>query len=275
MHRMRRRTATAGLLIAAVLVAGCTALDTSPSGDGVTTTSEGISLSLRSVESVVDPQDSVRVELSMENTGEQEASVTGLSWGGAPFMTASGCSQDRSVGDIPTLAPVDTGTGTAGDTISVLRTCPYPDGVGVDPGETDTFPATASVTYDYTTVSTASVTIVPDDAAGGSASQSTTAGPLRVSMTLPAETTPPQDGTLRVPVMVENVGPGEVSGDITLDATPDALDCPSTVTLVGGSRSIECTLSTGDSGVERSERLRLQFDYAYEAEAATSVRISG
>lgn len=268
---MRTRLA---VLIAVVLAAGCTSIPTGGQSDGgvSVTQNDGLAVSLRPASATFGPGDDVRLELVLENTGEAAADVTGVSWGGAQFLTVDGCGQDRTSGAIPELAPVDRQAGTRGDRISVLRTCPHPSGIGLESGGTDTFPATASVTYTYTTVATGSVTVVPEDPAGGNARMAVTAGPVQARVTAPAETT---GGSVRIPVTVTNTGDGEVvGGTVTVSAEPGSFSCPD-AQLIAGERSIECTLDAGTVAADSVVRLRLELSYGYTEDVETGVRLRG
>lgn len=266
----------ATILVAAVLLAGCTA-PVAPGGDdgGSPAASDGLSIALAAADSTVRPGSDVRVSLDLRNIGGHDADVSDIAWSGAPFMTADACTQQPSTGSIPQMAAPDRDGDAAGDSVSILYSCPYPSDA-LDPGVSDTFPVNANVSYTYRTVASTTVTIVPpaEFSGGAAASSSATGAPVTVRIDTPGTTTPPEDGSLTVPVTVRNVADG-TAGEVSL-STSDGLSCPGTVSLINGRRTIECSLDTpGSVDVERSERLQITAAYSYWEVVSTTVRLAG
>ncbi len=262
-------------LAAVVLLAGCTALPgaTGDTGDGVQATA-GLDLSFQQLGSFALETEDAQLQLTVENVGQSEAESVSAQIFGASWISGS-----HSFGS---LQGIDRAAGQPGDTGITQWELEPPN---VDVGTTETFDATAQVSYVYTTVAIIPVALSPE---GFAESQSTvttsnTAGPVQLSTEL--ETPIPTRGTdtHSIPITVSNAGDGTLSSQV--DISGDLIDAGGEVSLsdcdkgvsVDQESSVTCTLETPQDGVsfDTEAQVRITARYEYVEEASTTVRVRG
>ncbi len=284
---MTRTRLVLGLALA-VLVAGCTQVPGLPGeGDGpdVTITPEdGLTVALEPSSRSIRNGDGLVVELDVENTGQHDAGIEAATLFGSSIF--DGCTADREPSqDQPiTLNAALPDADQVGGQTRLGWTCESVS-TALDSGESDAFPVGVETTYTYGTTARTSFTISrPDDTAAPSGQSSTnTAAPVHATIDVadPA-VIESDDDQVSLPITVENVGDGEVAGDVSLSvATPQSpgtvTQCPGTVSLIDGSRDVLCRVSFSGSPPSSGTQIivEVDLDYRYTERAETSVTVTG
>lgn len=272
-------------LASTVLLAGC--LDggsEEPEEPAVTITdSGGLTLSFSAPKRTYAQNEQVILELNVQNTGQSTATNIDAQLFGPSFLTG-----DASIG---TLAGVDEAAQQPGEQAShVFR---EDHGVSLVTGATEDFSAGVQVQYTYSTTATASFTVVPRDKFSGSSSQvktDNTAAPVHATIDISSPKPVYGSGarrTVSVPVVVQNVGGGEVSSLSSFDLTlPNAGSGVSVegcntgdgaVPLFDGRRRIVCDISLPADQVVQETQFRLQayMEYTYTDTARAPFTIEG
>lgn len=286
---MDRNTALVGLVLAAV-VAGCTTPGTGGGGGGsgfTMTPNDGLSLSFSTAQSTFAEGDDIVLKLDIENTGEATATDIDPDTSGADFVidktSSDNCNEQSPIDSaMPALPGVIESAQQAGGQQTVTWRCPYPSSVDLDEGVTDSFDATVTVTYVYNTTVRAPITVEPaDEFEGGGSPVNTENSAAPVHVTVDASSPRPGGQRLELPVTVQNVGDGEVSGSVKIHTASirggQDLDCQGeSVDLVTGSRSLVCATSDPVSAtVERDLTIEMELGYTYEEQESTSFTIRG
>lgn len=288
------------VLVAALAVAGCTALPTGGDQDDDEpdfriTQNDGLSLSFQSLSANYLEDSQIVLELTLQNTGQHLAENIQTELYGASFLI--GLSPDRSPSS--SLQGVDRAAQQPGQTTSALWRTSNP--VNLDQGDTQSYPAGVRVLYDYSTTASASFRVVPREGFEGSSTKITTdntAAPVKATFDLdsPKPVSNPSGDAVEVsiPVAVRNVGSGAVAsnldgdtGDVAMNVTfPNAgnlaniTDCGGssgvhTFRLFQGSRDVICTASITQDVFDTQLTLRADMDYSYFETQETSFRVEG
>lgn len=297
---MRRAAALVAALAAAMLISGCTAF--LPGGDDggnrtetTLTQNDGLTVEFGAVAGRYLEDETIEVEMRLENTGQARA--TGISV--SMYGSAAVRSDDLIQRPDSSLRPVDPGSGEpGGSTTAIWRSANRLD---LPEGETQDVQVTGEVTYRYNTTARASYSVVPrSDFDGGAEPVATenTAGPVSASVDLKTpvpifETA--EDNMVSVPVTVRNVGDGEVDGPVSFDmdlpgvgeyvllescqGTP-ASDLPIDVALFeDGSREVVCQVNMTRLAdrlqFQSTVRMDIGLDYGYVEEEQTSFTVEG
>lgn len=281
---MSPRSWCVAALLCSVALAGCTAptppgaSSGSGSGDDVTVTpNDGLSIAFGTPGSPYQEGEDVLLELLLENTGEAEASDITITTSGISFVAESQCGGNQQPGDGFSLSPV-VGSQQGGKQ-NVIWSCS--NSVDLDEGGHDTFPAGIEVTYGYDTDARTTLTAVPADEYGGTSSQAQTqnsAGPVHATMEIASPRPVPEGGTsFTVPVTIENVGDGEIAnnGQVGLSTGPNINCDQSTVRVIQGETSIDCSTTTISTSVRQDLTLELELSYTYRESTGTTFRIDG
>lgn len=262
-------------LVAVVLLAGCTALPggTAGEGDQIQQTA-GLELSFEQLGSFALETEQAQLELTVENVGQSEAEKVSAQIFGASWISGS-----HSFG---TLQGIDKAAGQPGGTAITQWTLDTPN---VDTGTTDTFDATAKVTYIYTTEAIIPTALSPEGFSDAKTAPdvTTTAGPVQLSTDL--KTPIPTKGTTShsIPITITNAGDGTINGKVNISGK--LIDAGGSVSLTGCDKSVSvdqestvtCTLETPKGGVsfDTEAQLRITARYEYVQEASTTVKVRG
>lgn len=288
------------VLLAALVVAGCTSPLGGDTGDDDEpdfriTQNDGLSLSFRSLSQTYLEDGQIVLELTLQNTGQKEASGIQTELYGASFLI--GTSPDRTPRS--TLAGVDRAAEQEGQTTSAIWRILNP--VDLDQGDTQPFPAGVRVLYDYATTATGAFRVVPREGFEGGSSRITTentAGPVKATFTIdsPMPVSSPTGDTVEVsiPVTVRNTGDGTVASNIDGDtgeiwmnmSFPNAgdlanvTDCGGssgvhTFQLFDGQRDIICTASITEDVFDTQLTMAADLNYTYFETQETTFRIEG
>ncbi|MFB6077020.1 MAG: hypothetical protein ABEK12_02730, partial [Candidatus Nanohaloarchaea archaeon] len=106
-----------------------------------------------------------------------------------------------------------------------------------------------------------------------------TAGPVHARLDMKTPVPVYTGKPLTVPLVVENVGDGTVSGTVDLSVSaqlPGTFSCPdTTVALFDGSGRVTCTLTPSLAGSRSQGFVRFTLSYTYEETARTTVTVEG
>lgn len=269
------------ILVAAILLAGCTGLPGGAGGNGEdATATQGLELSLQQLETFALETGSVTLQMEAENVGQATADGITATLSGPSYLAGSQASLDS-------LEGADVAAGQSGD--STLTEWTFSDLPDVSQGEERVDDVEASVTYGYSTEGSIPVTLSEKAFVESSSEVAVehTAGPLAVSTTFSSPVATGASNEHTVPITVENVGRGELDGDVEMSL--QLLNPPSGVELTGecgdgtltfsvaGTATRTCTLTSPDGGVpfETEVQIRTVSSYTYTQEVATTVTIRG
>lgn len=268
------------LLVPVILIAGCLGGGGGSENSFTLTPNDGLSISFQPTSSSFLSDETVRLQMEVENTGQYDAEITGASIFGASFLV-EGCSTTSDVTGT-TLAGVVKAGELAGQQASIIWTCGSPASVN---GAEEQFDAGIDVEYTYETDASASLTLIPRDRFSSASSVSTdnTAAPVHAEVTANSPI-PVVEGTqsYSVPITLRNVGDGEVAG--LVDMTVAAPNAPSGVSLSGcggtydlfeGSRDVVCQLSVSNPDVVQESQftLRIALSYTYRERRQSSFTV--
>ncbi len=302
---MENRTLLAVSLVAAIALAGCTAL---PGGGGDAeevqqrfqiTQNDGLTVSFQSLQGTYFEDGEIQLELDLQNTGESGAENIEAELFGASFLAGDTVDLSRT-----TLRAVDRAAEQPGG----IATGTYRQSNPVDlrQGQTRTFPAGVRVMYDYTTEAAADFRVIPREELTGQSSTVTTentAGPIKADIEVqspkPVSRDPDADSVqFSIPVTVRNVAGGDVvsdiqgnRGEVEMEASfPLASDDVATITDCGGSgeasrsfqfprgrteRQITCTAEISQGQFDTQLSMEVDLDYTYFETAETTFQIEG
>lgn len=299
------RTLFALSIIAAVVLAGCTALPGQGGDDDDSDTrfritqDDGLTISFQSLQSSYFEDGQIVLDFSAQNTGQSVAENVEAKLFGASFLAGDDLSLSTS-----TLRGVDREAQQAGGITTATYQTQNP--VDLREGETRSFPVGVRVAYDYNTSASAAFRVMPrDDFPGGSELVTTenTAGPVKANIEVqsPKPVSPPPNEdtvTVSIPVVVRNVAGGQVvtgiSGDrgnldMTLEfplASPDTAevtDCSGAGTNSTSfsfprgrdQRQVVCTAEISEDVFDTQLTLEADLDYTYFETTETTFRIEG
>lgn len=296
---MNRKT-LALLLVATVAVTGCTALPTGGDDDDDEqsvriTQNDGLSLAFQSLSDSYLEDGQIVLELTLENTGQREATDIRTELYGASFLI------NTAPDNVPssTLSGVDKAAQQSGDSTTAIWRVANP--VNLGEGGTQSFPAGVRVLYNYETSASGSFRVVPRRGFEGSSQRITTdntAGPVQAQFDIdsPKPVSSPS-GTavdVTIPVTVRNRGSGTVASD--LDGTAGSVsmnvsfqsagnlanitDCGGSsgvysARLFDGSRDVICTASITEDVFDTQLTLQADLNYTYFETQETTFRIEG
>lgn len=285
---MGRYPRAAAIILVGVLLAGCTALGGDDGGGGDTATdsqatqtpNDGLMIDFRPVSRSIDENEVLQFDVSVQNTGEQKATIRSLNVFGSPFLDIGRrCQKMERIAEGTVL--------NAGSSEAFAWKCSAPLGSGSDTalvdleaGATDTFPAGMEVVYSYRTTARTSMSIAtPSRIQGQSAVQTdNTAAPVHAEVNLKSPQSAPKRGKLRIPVTVRNVGDGRVKdGAVGVTVSVDGNEKSKTVQLVDGSRQQMFTLggfNLGDN-LKTTVDITVTLEYTYTERTSSEFTIRG
>lgn len=288
---MVNKSLSAVLLVAAITLTGCTALqgggggDTGTSGADVSVTpSDGLTIDFSSAtpEYFVDDGEAT-FTAKVENTGEGEATLQSMELFGASW--AAGESAGIS-SDIP-LVGVEQANNLAGETYSTTFN-PGLGSIALGRGQSDDYTVGLRTTYGYESETRSSLTVMETDlyrSEGRSQRQkmsNTVRGaPVRIRFT--GDTPFPERGdSISVPIRVSNVGDGSIQNDqITLTVRAEGIgaasDCDTRdVSLYQGDREFTCSVPVGSlTGPQKDVTVIATASYTYVEDDTTRVTVIG
>ncbi|MDY6766025.1 MAG: hypothetical protein SVW77_01545 [Candidatus Nanohaloarchaea archaeon] len=291
-------------VVAAVGLAGCTALPGQGGGDDEADTrfritqNDGLTVSFSTTQSRYFEDGEIVLDLELQNTGQSTAENVQARLFGASFLAGNTVSLTQS-----TLEGVDQAAQQAGQIAT--GTYQQSNPVNLRQGEVRSFPVGVRVMYDYTTSSSASFRVLPrEDFTGGSELVTTenTAAPVKADIQVqsPKPVSSAGNGTVTVsvPIQVRNVGGGQVvqniqgeRGPVQLTASfPLAGGGTASITDCGGSgsntksfrfprgqteRRVVCTAEISSNVFDTQLSLEVDLDYTYFETPETTFRIEG
>lgn len=287
-NRMVNKSLSLVLLVAAITLTGCTALegggDTGTSPEVSVTPSDGLTIAFSSAtpEYFAD-QGSATFTANVENTGEGEATLNSMELFGASW--AAGESVD--LGDGIPLASVEQANNLPGETYSATFTPGLGD-ISLGRGQSDDYTVGLRTTYEYSSETRSELTVMETDLyrSEGRAqrqvmSNTIRGAPVRIRFT--GNTPFPERGdTISVPIRVSNVGDGSIQNDqITLTVEAEGIgtagDCDERdVTLYQGDREFTCSVPVGSlAGPQKDVTVIATASYTYVEDDTTRVTVIG
>lgn len=300
---MDRKHISALFLLASIALAGCTALPGGGDGgdeqDGFQMTqSDGLTAQFRTLSTTYAEDGQIVLELSLQNTGQADATNIRTELYGASFLVGESPSSAAS----SSLDPVDEAAEQPGERTTARWNIRNP--VDLAQGDTQDYPAGVRTLYNYSTTSTGSFRVVPREGFEGGSQQISTdnsAGPLFASFKIdsPKPVSRPEGDrvSVSIPVLVRNVGDGTVAqhdslsgteGDVHMNVSfPNAgsvaniEECGGGSTsahsfrLFDGQREVICTASISTDVFDTQLNIEATFDYSYFETDETSFTIEG
>lgn len=250
---MQNRHIFALSLVAAVVLAGCTAL---PGGGGDTdeteqryriTQEDGLTISFQSLQPNYFEDSQIVLDFSAQNTGQSVAENVNAKLYGASFLAGKSLSLSQTQ-----LTGVDQAARQPGG----ITTATYQENNPVDlrQGETRSFPAGVRVAYDYNTSASAAFRIVRRADFGGTSELVTTdntAAPVKAKIQVqsPKPVSSPSGDSINIsiPIKVQNVGGGSVVKGISGDRGEVEMDVSFPLASSGTAKITECGASSGST----------------------------
>ncbi|MFB6294201.1 MAG: hypothetical protein ABEI97_00430 [Candidatus Nanohaloarchaea archaeon] len=308
-----RRHYMAGLVVAALFLAGCTAVP-GAGADGdqestPTTPNDGLTVQFKPVKSTFQENEVLQFRLSVANTGDAKAANIEASTFGSPFIDTGGRCPSSLVGDDAIIQPnlkagappqstdswqcappaAASGYGGGSSGVNVNQQL-----IDLSSGATDSYTAGLQVAYDYSTNATARVTVTTPSRISSRSPVTTEndAGPVKAKVNLQSPQTERSDGRMEIPVTVRNVGDGETVGsrfngkDVKVTVTcpqcsgGDGSSATKNINLVNGRRQVVVTLDgvtlpDGADNLERSYPIEISLEYRYRERVSNGFTLSG
>lgn len=282
---MNRDGAAALLLVIIVAAAGCTALEGGEDEEEEVrvTPTDGLSVSFQPSKRAFSENEVLRFDVQVQNTGRAEASAVTTDVFGNPFVDNSGdrCDPplDDQIGD--TLSRPIPANNQPGEEYNEEWRCDPAaalDGFDLPDGADDTFTAGMKTEYDYETAAAAQVTVEEAGDIGSKRAVTTdnSAAPVKAKIAMKSPQAIREDGSLRIPVTIRNVGDGEIVDKVEYEISTSSTDTTVTggTTLIGGSRQIMEEIGGFDAAGSTYD-IQIDLSYTYKERTTSEFTVEG